>query len=395
MRIPAVLREYGIKVRVQLLTWDDPDEGLVYRSLTEQGFEVSSQRFKDTHSNIRSLLRWVAKSTPDIFIANHVIPAFFAGKWIRAAGVPTIGILHSDDEFYKAIQEEFVFGDLTSAVSAAVCVSEELMHQVSRRRPSNTMPVRVPYGVPIPGRSAHRLPERLRIGFVGRLVEEQKRISEVTRSLSRVVRELDGVEATNYGDGPDVENVKKILAAEKNSDRVKLAGAVPSEQIQDRLLEECDTIVLLSDYEGLPIAILEAMACGIVPICLNIRSGIPELIQQGVTGLLVSDREESFTNAVRLLRDRSDLWKSMSSSARELVRTKNSLHMAAGLWTDLFRKLTENSDGRRTVGLPRRLALPAINPALADEDRRIDAPVLGEQVNRCWNSIRRFVRFPS
>ena len=38
---------------------------------------------------------------------------------------------------------------------------------------------------------------------------------------------------------------------------------------------------------------LEGMACGCVPVCLAMRSGIPELVQHSVSGLIVGDREDS------------------------------------------------------------------------------------------------------
>ncbi|WP_371821102.1 glycosyltransferase [Chloracidobacterium sp. D] len=44
--------------------------------------------------------------------------------------------------------------------------------------------------------------------------------------------------------------------------------------------------VLLSDYEGLPIALMEAMATGLVPICTAMRSGIGQLVVDGVTGCM-------------------------------------------------------------------------------------------------------------
>ena len=50
---------------------------------------------------------------------------------------------------------------------------------------------------------------------------------------------------------------------------------------------------------GLPIALIEAMACGVVPICLQTRSGF---VEHGVTGLLVRDRGKDFIAAVQRLR---------------------------------------------------------------------------------------------
>lgn len=392
MRFPNTLREHGLNVRVRLMTWDAPEQGVVLKSLRDQGFDVACQRFSDTESNIRWHLSNLNDSPPDIFVPNLVTPALYAARWARAAGIPTVGILHSDDRFYSAVQQEFVFGRSEFALSSIVCVSGELERQVRERQPANTRTVRVPYGVPTPDGTARKIQGRLRIGYVGRLAEEQKRISEVARAFCRVTQQLEGVEATIYGDGPDRQSVVDILANEGGSAKVTLAGPIPSDQIQRRLVDECDTVVLLSDYEGLPISLLEAMACGLVPVCLNIRSGIPELIDHGVTGLLVDDREDSFTAAIKCLRNDDALWHRQSEAVRKRVKAAYSLETAAALWVELFNSLHQETKPRKTVAVPSRFDLPPANPGFKCEDVRKPPadPFLRSQ--KLWKSLRRLVR---
>ncbi|QUV81159.1 glycosyltransferase [Chloracidobacterium sp. D] len=62
-------------------------------------------------------------------------------------------------------------------------------------------------------------------------------------------------------------------------------GLVDNARIQ-ALMAEHHMFVLLSDYEGLPIALMEAMATGLVPICTAMRSGIGQLVVDGVTGCM-------------------------------------------------------------------------------------------------------------
>jgi hypothetical protein len=75
------------------MTWSDPEQGVVLKSLRNQGFDVTSQPFTDTCSNIRWYLQNIADSPPDVFVPNLVTPAYFAGRWARAAGIPTVGVL--------------------------------------------------------------------------------------------------------------------------------------------------------------------------------------------------------------------------------------------------------------------------------------------------------------
>jgi glycosyltransferase involved in cell wall biosynthesis len=345
--------------------------GPTLEALREEGFECPSVPCEGSSElRVRWILDRLLENPPDVFIPNLVIPAYHASRWVRSAGIPTVGILHSDDAFYRGIQEEFVFGDPELAVSDLVCVSHELERQVTGRTPGHTNVSRIPYGVPIPAegiRSSN--PPSLRIAYVGRLAEEQKRISLVARALCRVVREVEGTEAVLYGEGPERDQVESILSLEGSGLAVRLAGRIPSEEIQEQLLD-CDIVVLLSDYEGLPIALLEAMACGCVPVCLKMRSGIPELVVDGVTGLLVEDRDEGFVEAIRRLRGNPGFLAELSANARAKVKEEFSIEANADAWAALLTELAEKSTRKKAIRIPSRIKLPPVHPALAAEDPR-------------------------
>jgi len=56
-------------------------------------------------------------------------------------------------------------------------------------------------------------------------------------------------------------------------------------------LRRNDFFVLLSDFEGLPLSLGEAMAAGCVPVVAQMKSGIPEMLTSGKNGLIVSGRD--------------------------------------------------------------------------------------------------------
>lgn len=326
----------------------------------------------DSVSRITWILEQLRKNPVDVFVPNLVVPAFYAARWVRSAGIPTVGVLHSDDDFYRAVQDEFAIGDQRLALSSLVAVSEEIERQVAEKAPAKTNVIRIPYGVPMPDRIRQRAAGQLKIAYVGRLAEEQKRISEVTKSFCRLVKEVPGSSASIFGDGPDRQDVERILAEQGSGLSVKLVGRVDSSQMQDYLLEH-DVIVLLSDYEGLPIAILEAMACGVVPVCLEMRSGIPELVEHDVTGLVVQDRGDDFVAAIRRLKDNTELWTKLSSNARDRVRDENSVAACAKQWAVHLTELATESKPS-TIRIPSRLDLPPVNPAFQAEDPRTVTP---------------------
>jgi glycosyltransferase involved in cell wall biosynthesis len=367
-RLPLRLRGLGFNVRIKLFTWQEPAEGAAFRALSRYGFEVSVAKFEDTVSNIRWLLSEMQPHPPDLFVANHVVPAYYAGKYLKRCGIPTIGILRSDDPFYWGLSDRFIFGHKADRMSGIVCVSDYLRQRVLERRPEAVEIRRIASGTPLPAKVAAPPGETLSLAYVGRLVEEQKRVSELAHALARVTKEIKGVDAVLFGEGPARSNVEQILAREE-AGAVRLAGQIQADQIQERLLQ-CHVIVLLSDYEGTPMAVMEAMACGCVPVCLRIRSGIPELVEDGVTGLLVDDRGDSFVNAIRRLRDEPGLWERLSRAARAKIEHGYSLQVCGQQWADLLHTLHAHRGPEHPIKIPRRIRLPPTHPGFAHQDPR-------------------------
>lgn len=374
-RLLPELRRHGVEARcLVLLHWGTTGPTLEF--LRAQGFDCPAILAPaTTEERIRWILERLRENPPDLFIPNVVIAGYQAGRWVQAAGISTIGVIHSDDAFYRGVQDQFVFGRVVDRLTAVVCVSQELMRQVIARGPGEVRVACIGCGVPVPAATVERRPAGLRVAYVGRLVEEQKRISEVTRGLCRVVREVGGTEAVLYGDGPARSAVEQIIATEGAGLPIRLGGMIDSNRIQECLLD-CDVMVLLSDYEGLPIALMEAMACGCVPVCLRMRSGIPELVDDGETGLLVDDRGDGLVAAIRRLLDDRELWARLSQGAKARIAERHSLMASTAEWVELLGNVARRAAPRRAIGLPRRLHLPPVHPALASADvRRIPVPL--------------------
>jgi glycosyltransferase involved in cell wall biosynthesis len=153
---------------------------------------------------------------------------------------------------------------------------------------------------------------------------------------------VQGTEAIIYGNGPDREHVERRLEEENVGERVRLGGQIDNADIQKVMLE-ANVVVLLSDYEGLPIALLEAMACGLIPICLRIRSGVGQLIEQGKTGFLVDDRGDDFVATIRVLASDPELRSRVSAAARERVAAQYSEELNAFRWAELLRDRARQS----------------------------------------------------
>ena len=306
-----------------------------------------------------------------------ITAAYFAAAEVTRHGIPTVGVIHSDDPVYLGQIQEFATGGSMWNVSALVCVSKFLEGFVRQRASAGTEVRYIPYGVPIPA-ARSRWPEgRFRVVYAGRLSEGQKRIGNTMRQIIAALRDApEDMEAVVYGDGPDRKVVEDLLKSEGAGLAISLAGRLEPEAVQRELLE-AQAFVLLSEYEGLPIALMEAMACGVVPICTRIRSGHPELITHGVNGFLVEHGEPIAPYLERLRKDRA-LWEEISGRAREKIATSYSDASSHDRWHEFLTGLGARS--RLAGRLPRRLRspLPKTNPLLTGVDDRY--PSLGERI---------------
>jgi colanic acid/amylovoran biosynthesis glycosyltransferase len=354
-RLLPGLAQSGIDPELLILYELDPRACPFLQWAKTSGFRYRATDKRFTEEKISWILRAIAAEPPDVFVPNLVVPAHYAGRWIKAAGIPTVGVIHSDDEFYRDLLREFVFADGPYRLSAVVCVSQFLADE-ARRHSHETSIYCAPYGVPIPETPAAPPADRLRLVFAGRFSEAQKRISRVVDSFCAAVSSVPGTEAVLYGDGVDREQARQARERWPNDLPVWFGGRVDSAD---------------SAYEGLPIALLDGMACGLVPLTTPIRSGIPELLTSESTGLVVPDDLESFVGAVRRLRNDPDLWLRLSRAARSYVQDRFSTDAMVAQWASLLRDVHSRAGHRSPMGRPpKHYDLPPVRASLRVEDVR-------------------------
>jgi glycosyltransferase involved in cell wall biosynthesis len=139
----------------------------------------------------------------------------------------------------------------------------------------------------------------LRLLSVGRLSPEkgQRFLVEAVALLGQ--RGVD-VSCRLVGDGPERAALEQLSRALGVSDRVRLEGAVGQDRIQD-FYEQADLFVMSSLSEGLPVALMEAMAKQL-PVVAPRITGIPELVESGVHGLLFAPASsEALAEAIAAL----------------------------------------------------------------------------------------------
>lgn len=160
--------------------------------------------------------------------------------------------------------------------------------------------------------AARHVGSRREIVCVARLSAEKGHLG-----LLEAIAPLD-VYLTLVGDGPMLAEIEQAVAAAGLSERVRFAGRL-DEAATLAAIARADLLVLPSFMEGLPIVLMEAMAIG-VPVIGSRVAGVPELIEDGVEGLLFRPGDwDDLRRAIARIRDEPELGDRLAAAARAKV----------------------------------------------------------------------------
>ncbi len=142
------------------------------------------------------------------------------------------------------------------------------------------------------------------------------------KAIPRVLKEMEKIKFLFVGEGEEKKCLQRIAKKLKTEDDIIFAGV---QQDILSIINLCDLIVLSSLFEGLPLTILEAMALGKPVVATNV-GGIPELVENGKTGLLVPARNpEKLAEAILCLLKNKKLAQEMGRKGR--IRVQQFFHL--------------------------------------------------------------------
>ncbi len=367
IRLLPQLAQNGVEVSVIFITWAPEADCTTIPLLRAKGIKcivIPTAHYSE--KIIKWILRHLRDEKPDIFIPGNMVPALHASKWVKQAGIATVAILHNDDSEYEGIINGFIAGPQATNLSATVAVSAMLYQKAQAVNGTSTL-YRIPYGAPVPTKKSIIQPDsKFKVVYIGRIAKEQKRIDDIVISFCTCAISMPDAEFYIYGSGPDEYIVNNIIDEHQNPGNIFFAGRVNSDEVENVLLDSHVT-VLMSDYEGIPVALMEAMACGVVPICKPIGSGIPELVIDGVTGLFINTPTDLLAKLEYLKAD-ADNWKRLSANCRKLIQDSFSSDDNLKKWLSLLQNL--NSSQKHEVSIPSKITLPPAHPYFIDLDRR-------------------------
>ncbi|MHA1756016.1 MAG: glycosyltransferase family 4 protein [Promethearchaeota archaeon] len=165
--------------------------------------------------------------------------------------------------------------------------------------------------------------------FVGRLTR-QKNLFNLIKAISSINYKLYLI-----GDGELKESLKKF--SRKQNSNVIFLGLIPNDKLPE-ILNRFEIFVLPSHIEGMPKALIEAMACGLPVICSDTNE-FREIIKDNVNGILSKNDYLSLRHKIQFLMENPKLRKNIGIEALKAIKTKYNIDIILRKELEIYNKL--------------------------------------------------------
>lgn len=299
---------------------------------------------------LRAALQLEAGHLPHtLYALFYLVEAVLLGDWMRrrklkhlhihfSGPVASVGMMtavawqlpysmtvHGPDEFFD--QNELALPQKIGGASFVICISDFCRSQLMRLLPpagwEKLQVVRLGVSPELAARPLkHAPPGSLQILCTGRLVSAKGQ-AILLLAMTALLRQGHALQLTLIGDGPDRAVLESLTDREGLRAHVTFAGGMNHDRVLEAL-RSSDLFVLPSFAEGVPVALMEAMAIG-VPCISTFVAGIPELIRHEQDGLLVpAGSVEELTAAIeRLMNSPADRARFQVSARKRVLELYN------------------------------------------------------------------------
>ncbi len=224
---------------------------------------------------------------------------------------------------------------LADAVVGVSPAAEEYVKRFVRRRPVLTIPN--PIQPPRPDAGPPRRPWPLgpTVMGMGRL-HPSKGFDLLLRAFAACQEAGPSWRLVILGEGPERPRLEALALELGIAQRVHLPGQVAEPA---PLLRQAEFFVMSSRYEGFPMALSEAMSCGLAVVASDCSAGVRQIVRPGLDGLLVPPGEpEALAQAMLWLMQNPQGRASLAAKAPEVVE-RFGLRRVLEQWDSLFRQL--------------------------------------------------------
>ena len=295
--------------------------------------------YKPPGFSVRTIARLARRLRADgidvVHTHNSVVHHYgvLAGQLAR---VPVVNTRHGVSLIHTRPIQETYFKTMIPLTSHFAFVSKDTQRFFESRGVPRRKSSVVLNGIPLDKWSHWRAEPgsrrpSLRCITVGRLVPV-KAYDVLIDALALTANRISGLSLQIVGDGPLLNELRAKVRGAGLDDRVSFAGAVPE---PERLLAGADLFIMSSMSEGLPIAVLEAMAAGL-PVIATRVGGVPELLSSQAGWLCEAGSADSLAEMMVQAANAPDL-AAIGAAGRRLVFDNFGIDRVQAQYQSLFR----------------------------------------------------------
>jgi glycosyltransferase involved in cell wall biosynthesis len=290
--------------------------------------------FRDIASCFKVLRPDIVHINSHLFLSNYQ-----AAKVACSLGLPVVvtvhGVMASRSLFLRTLQRVYLWTvarSLFNSAKAVICLTENDASAVAELIGGYHKISVIPNGVDLDlFKPSSKKIEGL-ITWIGRLVPE-KGLIYLLRAMRDVIREVPNARLLVIGDGISRNKLMSLSRQFGLADNVEFLGAIGRMEVA-KILSRASVFAFPSLREGLPLSVLEAMSCG-VPVVGSDIPGVNDLIDNGVTGILVPPRDQmALARAIISLLKNYERQRVMGLAARHTIVNKYS-------WSSVIQKLSD------------------------------------------------------
>ena len=191
-------------------------------------------------------------------------------------------------------------------------------------------------------------PDGIRIVTTGRLVEK-KGIEYAIRAVAKVARLHQNIEYKIIGDGHLKEQLQQVISELNVADKVKLLGWKNQKEIIEILdkahLFIAPSVTAEDGNQDAPVNTLkEAMAMGL-PVIGTLHGGIPELVENGISGFLVPERDvDAIAEKVDYFIEHPEVWEQMGKAGRVYVEEHYDINRLNDELVEIYQQVVMSHD---------------------------------------------------
>lgn len=338
--LSRALIESGYNVEICCYFENDKSVVKEFKAIGTEITLLNWSRTIGTVQFIRSLALILRKKKPDIIHIQYMTPGLLPIIAARLAGAKVILVTVNYPGTPHGLKEKILLRLGSRLANGFICVSEavekswfndtrlidlnnpEQIKEIKHFTVANAIDivgidVALEASVPKMSEIADNLKEKIVIGAVARLSRE-KGIDILIEALAKVKKVLGNAHLLIVGDGDQLSYLKSSACNLKIEDSITWTGKLPWDEAMG-YIKLMDVVAVPSRYEGFGLSAVEAMACG-KPVVASRVDGLPEAIQDGMTGTLVlpENSSELASALIELLKNKERRQK-IGNAARKYI----------------------------------------------------------------------------